>query len=883
MAEDAEQESFNFAQSLGLDADATAWVQGLPVDVREKVVRCFDPSGTKDGNVFGRLQGFAKGIMQPGQRSQADSIPTYTQRTWSDADYAPAAFDRQAKTFNMASGSSHIAPSEYIASMGLDERTAALLAELPAQVTEVVVNEFNAQGTKDGNVFGRLLGFVRGVWAKQLQLDRPTTHCVSAYLRELPEEVQATVLAQFDANSSKDGRIMARLESFTNGILAKQTKSFASADRSGRAYEHFYRGPANGFGSGDNWWQQGHEGGHGMYAAVPQSQGRAGNPSPFDDFACQLALDETAVQFLRTLTEDILATVIQEFRPGGSKDGNVWGRLFGFVRSVWAQRLYLDNETISYMRGLPEEAQVVVISKFDPSTTKDGNVAARLRSFANSLASTPTQGGRSQSRWQSGGVDCLGGFNPPHNTWCPPESQKEVTIEEFVRRWGLTTNQTVWLKSLPEEVGSTVVSSFTSKGTKDGNVWGRLFGFVRSVWFQRQGIDVSTAAHIKSLTEDAQMVIMANLDLSQSSDPMEEIQRVLVESPWISQIDDTNAVDSQSQADANAALAKSDSTFETWDVSRQRGDRTDQSQQSVELAVVSFVEQHGFDPESAIDFLLCLATDVRDAVLRDFNPGPSKDGNLMARLEGFARSVQARGGRPRHNSVDPAVSSFVAHHGFEPGTTVAFLQSLASDVREAVIQDFSPGASKDGNLMGRLEGFARSVQARAGRPRQQSVDPVVLSFVVQHGLEVGSGAAFLQSLAPDVREAVIQDFSPGASKDGNLMGRLEGFARSVQARRVMATTWDRPRHQSVDPAVSSFVSRHGLEPGTAVAFLQSLTPDVKDAVILDFSPGASKDGNLMGRLEGFARSVQARRGQGRGADSKWDVRNVRQRTSFGWF
>jgi len=59
-------------------------------------------------------------------------------------------------------------------------------------------------------------------------------------------------------------------------------------------------------------------------------------------------------------------------------------------------------------------------------------------------------------------------------------------------------------------------------------------------------------------------------------------------------------------------------------------------------------------------------------------------------------------------------------------------------------------------------------------------------------------------------------------------------------------------------SVEAFVLRCGLD-GEAVEFLRGLEEEVRIVVISDFNPGGTKDGNILGRLQGFARSVQGRR------------------------
>merc|ERR1712061_490314 len=55
----------------------------------------------------------------------------------------------------------------------------------------------------------------------------------------------------------------------------------------------------------------------------------------------------------------------------------------------------------------------------------------------------------------------------------------EVDLQGFIDRCGLDHSSYAWLASLPEDIVTTVVTEFDPTGTKDGNVLGRLQGYVR--------------------------------------------------------------------------------------------------------------------------------------------------------------------------------------------------------------------------------------------------------------------------------------------------------------------------------------------------------------------------------------------------------------------
>ena len=69
------------------------------------------------------------------------------------------------------------------------------------------------------------------------------------------------------------------------------------------------------------------------------------------------------------------------------------------------------------------------------------------------------------------------------------QQQGSATLEEFVNKWGLNPDAEVFLGALPDFVLGVTIQSFDAKNSKDGNVWGRLFGFCRSVWCVKLKID----------------------------------------------------------------------------------------------------------------------------------------------------------------------------------------------------------------------------------------------------------------------------------------------------------------------------------------------------------------------------------------------------------
>merc|ERR1740129_954143 len=76
---------------------------------------------------------------------------------------------------------------------GLDARAVQFLHGLQDVVRDHVLASFDGSATKDGNVFGRLLGFARHTWARSLGLDQTSV----AFVKSLPEDAQIICLTSF--------------------------------------------------------------------------------------------------------------------------------------------------------------------------------------------------------------------------------------------------------------------------------------------------------------------------------------------------------------------------------------------------------------------------------------------------------------------------------------------------------------------------------------------------------------------------------------------------------------------------------------------------------------------------------------------------------------
>lgn len=185
------------------------------------------------------------------------------------------------------------------------------------------------------------------------------------------------------------------------------------------------------------------------------------------------ALSADAGTFLRTMPESVQAVVLASFRSSGTMDGNVWGRLFGFVRSVWSQRIGVDSQSFATMRAMTEESQMAVMMRHNQEQESAAEVAAQIQASA-------AEGNVGHDSRFSGGDAALPGLGGMSD---------EDAVANFVARCGLTSVAGAaeqLLMGMDPECRAAVIADFDVGGTKDGNVFGRLRGFVNAVENRRK-------------------------------------------------------------------------------------------------------------------------------------------------------------------------------------------------------------------------------------------------------------------------------------------------------------------------------------------------------------------------------------------------------------
>jgi len=238
--------------------------------------------------------------------------------------------------------------------------------------------------------------------------------------------------------------------------------------------------------------------GHGYQQQQPNSQ--AWPTQDVVSFCQHWGLDESTADFLMAIPQALRESVLRNFDGSGTKDGNVWGRLFGYVRRGWVSTIGLEPSATKFIQDLPEPVQIICIKEFDHTSTKDGNVFGRLQAFSRKAAkiaegnSGPMQSHQHHQATPPWATKMSAAPQQQHavhwNHAAPAEMTSSVAygdqasdlrpeLEEFMFRCSLDEQALPWLQSLSEDILRTVIMEFDPSGTKDGNVLGRLQGYVR--------------------------------------------------------------------------------------------------------------------------------------------------------------------------------------------------------------------------------------------------------------------------------------------------------------------------------------------------------------------------------------------------------------------
>lgn len=488
------------------------------------------------------------------------------------------------------------------------------------------------------------------------------------------------------------------------------------------------------------------------------------------------------------------------------------------------------------------------------------------------------------------------GLDTEHLTggsWEGNPSAGADAVTEFASRFGLDSQATEYLSSLPEDIRSTIISEFAPRhGTLD--ITGKLYAFARSIetrqtavgqmtpefemFAQKWGLDGAAVAWLSGLPPDVASILMEQFD------PKEDTHNVIAKMKGFAR-----------SIQARLPGQRADGVVMDPEVLEGLPDR-----------IKEFAAHWGIE-ESAVGLIQSLPPDVQVTVIDQFDPKGDVL-NVTGKLCAFARSIAA--GRSSLIGADDAVETFSAQWGLDDGAK-HFLRMLPEDVLATVLQQFDPAAgTKD--IVGKLKMFARGVlgssqhhsssrrfsevyteeyagdehtpaavngaisyvaTAETQRAASSTADPVISAFVVRWGLESGS-VALLESLADDVRAIVMEEFDPRGNTR-NVGAKLRAFATtvansqgrgrptpaeeqlitpvSVKLESAAESTIRRPAEPDIGEA--EFLEKWGLaDCQTAADVLSRLHPPVRARVMTEFAPGMDTR-DVLGKLCGFATSV----------------------------
>lgn len=441
-ADEVDQLKAELARRVNQPASKLSFLEPLPPELLRNICETFDEAGTKDGKMLQRLEAYTRSIARRNHLTlEPPSHPSQDTGRYGSAE----AIEKRVEAF--------------VHDLDMDENTLDLILSLEHKLQIEVIEQFEVEGTRDGNVQNRFFSFVRGVWLRALGVSRE----VGDLIKDCPEELQADIIKNFDPKGTKDGNLSARLQSFAT-LLWRNSKT-------GRAYKK----------QAD--WN-------------------------LDVFVKHWGLEPWALKVLRALPPEVQEEVLNGFDVSSTRDGYIAGRFLGYVRSKWARHLELDEQCCYAIKRLPQEGQVMCITQFDPRSTRDGNVSARMRGFLWKVDAQLNDAAYPEeySGWRGRGFQDHGS-RQSYDSWGPARHEKSYSYEsfggyqksdsrdsgmrdailKFVARWDLDLAVGVYLEKLKDpDVVARVLEEFDPSGTQDGNVLFRLKSFVRLLCSRRK-------------------------------------------------------------------------------------------------------------------------------------------------------------------------------------------------------------------------------------------------------------------------------------------------------------------------------------------------------------------------------------------------------------
>jgi len=466
--------------------------EGVPAEIQDAVIQNFDGL-TKNGNVMGRLQGYLNGLLRrkgvlggmPGAQAPAAQYPALLADPFVDYSLDPAvALDPNATTIHAATYPAHTTsatpsfgtPEElaFATRWGLDDEAIYLLRGLPENIKAHIIANFDGSATKDGNVLGRLKGYVTAQ-VRRFGMPAITTVCAPAVASTglIGPNVshQATSLASQGAQHLMQP--VAQMVPQATTHLITQQQAMAQTHLMPQA--QLVQQPAQLMQQPINLGQQPNQLAQpmGQLLAQPASLGaqpcqlaqlQMGQPAQVDPL-CQL----TPLPMTQPAQVDLLGQYAQVATLGQ------YGQL---------------NQMTAAQVG--QQGQIAQL----PQITQMGQLYAQMGQLGQY-----SQLVQAQPQHQHQHIMTLQAA--PQLADLSAESAQSLQpgdeLQQFSSRWNMDYEQVQKVfKAIPDHLKQTVLQNFNGSTTKDGNVLGRLQGYVGAM-LRRNGVtpgDVSGGATV---------------------------------------------------------------------------------------------------------------------------------------------------------------------------------------------------------------------------------------------------------------------------------------------------------------------------------------------------------------------------------------------------
>mmetsp|Transcript_110342 Transcript_110342/g.311241 ORF Transcript_110342/g.311241 Transcript_110342/m.311241 type:complete len:649 (+) Transcript_110342:61-2007(+) len=363
-------------------------------------------------------------------------------------------------------------------------------------------------------------------------------------LASLPPNVKDAVIYKFDGTGTKDGNVMGRLK----GYVASQLR---------RAGVSMLPSPCGG----------------GLISA-------ADDETQIQAFLKRWNLGENAASLLRNVAPDVLSNVLMNFDGSNTKDGNVYGRLQAYL----GRRI--RGPVVSQLGGAKDPMSLFAADPafLDPNALYDPTFGIDPSAFLDPSLYDPnflTQA-LSQATQQPLQLAQLGLVEP-----------LAISAEEmFLQQWGLGEEALSLLESLPVDIRTQVLQGFDGSGTKDGNVLGRLKGYVASQ-LRRAGLQLGgpVAAPLPpSSSVDTQL----QPQQPQQPEQLQQSQQPQQMSQSVHEMQLQQAVQA-----ANAAQARADAAQLRADTADARGKSLEQFIQRLQAELAGERDKNGMGAQNA--------------------------------------------------------------------------------------------------------------------------------------------------------------------------------------------------------------------------------------------------------------------------------------------